>query len=133
MAETAIVINGFTLINPDKVNRALDGAMNERGQFLGGVRRQDGTYDKAELLAEYDRIGGLIKKGDDKVRMGSFYDFKTRRPRTEPNVEFEFRVNGEVIIVPAEEEKPNKVKAVQLAEKVEREKRVKKEKKEEVE
>lgn len=112
-----MVVNGFTLVNPDKVNRALDGAMNERGEFVGGVRKEDGTFDKAELLAEYDRIGGLIKKGEDKVRTGSFFNFAARKPRPEPTVEFEFRVNGEMVIVKATEEKPNVVKAVQQAEK----------------
>lgn len=126
MSETALIIDGFTLVNADKVNRALDGAMNDKGIFVGGVRKADGTYDKAELLAEYDRIAGLIKKGDDKVRTGSFYDFAARRARLEPKVEFEFRVNGEIVIVPAEKEKPNAVKAVQIAEKVEKEKKVKK-------
>ena len=117
MSEKALIIKGYTLANADKVNRALDGAMNDRGQFIGGVRKADGSYEAEALLAEYDRIGGLIKKGEDKVRMGSFYEFSARRPRLEPKVEFEFRVNGEVIIVPAEEPKPNKVKAVQIAEK----------------
>lgn len=121
MVEQAVV-NGFTLANPDKVTRALDGAMNERGEFVGGVRKSDGSYDGNELLAEYDRIAGLILKGEDKVRTGSFYDFGARRPRVEPKVEFEFRVNGEIVYVKAEEEKPNKVKAVQIAEKEEKKK-----------
>jgi hypothetical protein len=119
------LVNGFTLANPDKVTRALEGAMNQRGEFIGGVRKSDGSYDPAELIAEYDRIGGLILKGEDKVRTGSFYDIKTRRARVEPKVEFEFRVNGEVIYVPAEQEKPNAVKAVQIAEKAKKEKKVK--------
>jgi len=117
MAEKALVVNGYTLANSEKVTRALDGSMNEHGVFKGGVRKSDGTYDKAELLAEYDRIGGLILKGEDKVRIGSFYDFKLRGPRKEPVVEYEYRVNGELIIVPAEKEKPVKVKAAQLAKK----------------
>lgn len=125
MSEQALTVDGFTLVNADKVTRALDGSMNDRGQFIGGVRKADGSYDKAELIAEYDRIGGLIKKGEDKVRTGSFYDFGARRARSEPKVEFEFRVNGDLVYVPATEEKPNKVKAVQIAE----EEKVKKEKK----
>ena len=121
----ATTAKGFILANPDKVTRALDGAMNDRGEFLGGIRRADGSYDEAELIAEYDKIGGLIKKGEDKVRTGSFFDFKARKARVEPKVEFEFRVNGEIIYVPAEQEKPNVVKAVQLFEKT---KKAKKEK-----
>lgn len=120
-----VKVNSFTLVNPDKVTRALEGAMNERGEFTGGVRRDDGTYDAEELLVEYDKIGGLIKKGEDKVRTGSFYDVKTRKARVTPKVEFEFRVNGEIVYVPADQEKPNAVKAVQMFEKVKKEKKVK--------
>lgn len=108
-------IKGFTLVNEDKVNRALNGSGNDKGEFVGGVMKADGTYDHDALLAEYDRIGGLIKKGEDKVRTGSFYDFRARKPRAEAAVEFEFRVNGEVIYVPAEKETPNAVKAVKIA------------------
>jgi hypothetical protein len=126
MAE-ATKVNGFILANPDKVTRALQGAMNERGEFIGGVQKSDGSFDPAELIAEYDKIGGLILKGEDKVRTGSFYDIKARKARAVPKVEFEFRVNGEIIYVPAEAEKPNAVKAVQIAEKA---KKAKKEEKE---
>jgi hypothetical protein len=115
---------GYILENEDKVRRALDGAMNSKGEFVGGVRKPDGTYDEGELLAEYDRIGGLVLKGEDKVRMGSFYDFRARKARADAVVEFEYRVNGELIIVPAEVEKPVKVKAAQIAEKAKKEKAV---------
>lgn len=117
MEEKALVVNGFTLVNPDKIKRVLDGEQDEHGRFRGGIRAEDGSYDKGALLAGYDKLGGLVKKGEDKVRMGSFYDFAGRKARVEPKVEFEFRVNGEIVIVPAEEEKPNKVKAVQILEK----------------
>lgn len=120
-----VKVKGYTLVNPDKVTRALDGAMNERGEFMGGVRKSDGSYDVDELITEYDRIAGLIKKGEDKVRTGSFYDFKGRKPRAVPKVEFEFRVNGEIIYVPEEVEKPNAIKAVQIAEKAEKAKKAK--------
>lgn len=116
-----MIVKGFTLVNEDKITRALDGNQNEHGEFVGGIRKEDGSYVAEELLAEYDKLGGLIRKGEDKVRMGSFFDFKKKSPRAEAKVEFEFRVNGEVIYVPAEEEKPNKVKAVQIAEKAKKE------------
>ena len=106
-------VGAYTLGNPDKVLRALNGSPNQVGQISGGVRKADGTWDKDDLLAEYDRIGGVILKGDDKVQTGSFYDFKARKARDEAKVVFEYRVNGEVVLVPAEKEKPVKVKAAQ--------------------
>lgn len=121
-------VKGYTLVNEAKVHRALYGAMNASGNFIGGVRKADGTYDDDALLAEYDRIGGLIMKGEDKVATGSFYDFTARRARAEAQVEFEFRINGEVVRVPAEKEVPNIVKAVKAVEKKVKEK-VKKAKK----
>lgn len=126
--ENTTLANGYTLVNQDKVNRALDGAMNEHGEFKGGIRAEDGSYDRDELLAEYDRLGGLIKKGEDKVRTGSFYDFKLRKARNTPRVEFEFRINGELIYVPDSQEKPNAVKAMQILEKTGMTKKVMKEK-----
>lgn len=117
---------GYTLVNPDKVTRVLDGTQDERGVLRGGIRKADGSYDEKELIAGYDKIGGLIRKGEDKVRTGSFYDFTARRARVEPKVEFEFRVNGDVVYVPAEQEIPNKIKAVKVAEKQEKEKKAKK-------
>lgn len=121
-------VKGFVLDNPDKVLRALDGTQDNHGRFVGGVRKPDGKYDDDELLAEYDRIGGLILKGEDKVRTGSFYDFVARTPRKEAKVEFEYRVNGDLIFVPAESEKPVKVKAAQIAKKEKAAKKVVKKK-----
>jgi hypothetical protein len=106
-------VGAYTLGNPDKVRRALDGTPNQSGVVAGGVRKTDGTWDNAALLAEYDRIGGVILKGEDKVKTGSFYDFAARRPRDESAVVFVYRINGEVVEVAAEKEKPGKVKAAQ--------------------
>jgi hypothetical protein len=36
-----------------------------------------------EILCEYDRLGGLITKGGDKVPMGTFWDFVTGRAKPE--------------------------------------------------
>lgn len=126
MSDKALKIKGYTLANPDKVTRALDGSMNEHGVFMGGVRKSDGSYDDAELLAEYDRIGGLVMKGEDKVATGSFYDFQARKARAEAKVSFEYRVNGELVFVPAEKEKPVKVKAAQAVKKAAAKKAAKK-------
>jgi len=117
-------VGKFTLVNPDKITRVLEGAQNEHGEFFGGIRESDGSFDKTALLVGYDKIGGLIKKDDDKVRTGSFYDFGKRKAREIPKVEFEFRINGEVVYVPEEAEKPNAIKAVQMVEKEHMKKRL---------
>lgn len=110
-------VKAYTLINEEKAKRVLDGGENEHGELVGGIRDENGHYNEDELLANYDKIGGLIRKGEDKVRMGSFYDFRAKKPRVTPQVEFEFRVNGEVVFVPEDKEVPNAVKAVKIAEK----------------
>jgi hypothetical protein len=107
----SLKVAGYVLENPDKINRALNGSPNAQGVFVGGVLKGDGTYDDAALLAEYDRIGGYMTKGGDKVRTGSFFDFQNKKARVDAKVELEFRVNGEVVYVPAEKEKPAVVKA----------------------
>jgi hypothetical protein len=98
----------------DKVRRALAGSPNAEGLFIGGVQKEDGTYDDDALLAEYDRIGGLILKGGDKVRTGSFYDFQARKPAEKPKVELEFRVNGELVFVPEGKKLPGEVEAAKV-------------------
>jgi len=106
---------GFDLINEDKVRRAKEGSPNSSGVFVGGVAKPDGSYGEDALLAEYDKLGGLIKRGGDKVKTGSFYDFKARRPKAEAEVVFEYRVNGKVVEVPDNVELPGEVKAVKVA------------------
>ena len=107
-------IKGYTLCNPDKVTRALEGTPLESGNRLGGVAREDGTYDDNELLAEYDKLGGLIRKGSDKVKTGSFYNFGAKKPREKPKVSFLFRINGKEVEVPDGAELPGIVKAARI-------------------
>lgn len=107
-------VGKYTLVNAEKVNRALDGAPNDRGALIGGIRKEDGSFEPAELLAEYDRLGGLILMGEDKVNTGSFYDFRNRKAFETPKVEFVYRVNGQEVIVPAEKETPGIVKAAKV-------------------
>jgi len=127
-------IKGYTLVNDEKVGRALNGVEID-GNLKGGVGngayfednewKRDGSKlseKEAEsletaLLAEYDKLGGLIKKGDDKVKMGSFYDFKAKKPRALPKVTFVYRVNGKHVEVPDGVELPGAVKAARLLEK----------------
>lgn len=105
---------GYTLVNEDKVERALNGSVVDHGKRVGGIADEFGKYDEEALLAEYDRLGGLIKKGGDNLKIGCFYDFKARRPRTEPKVVFLFRVNGQEVEVPEGTELPGRVRAARI-------------------
>ena len=107
-------IKGYTLTNLEKVRRVLEGVPSRTGAMVGGIIKEDGTYDEDELLAMYDRIGGGITKNGDTVQMGSFYDFRNKRPHEKAKVMLEFRVNGSLVVVPAEEEAPAIVKAARI-------------------
>jgi hypothetical protein len=129
-------VKGYTLMNPEKFERALNGVRQDDDSFKGGVG--DGAYKEEfedgvvwmrdgeeltkaqvdilerDILAEYDRIGGLIKRGNDKVKTGSFYNFKGRRPFEEPKVVFVYNVNGKIIEVEDGVELPGEVKAARM-------------------
>lgn len=107
-------VRGFDLRNEDKVRRALDGSPDASGGAKGGVRKEDGSFEDKDLLAEYDRIGGFISKNGDKVKTGSFYDFRNKRPRVKPEVVFVYRVEGKEVEVPEGTELPGKVKAARI-------------------
>lgn len=109
-------VKGFTLVNPEKVDRAIFGAVNGEGNYVGGIvsDRDTGEYAPEALLAEYDRLGGLILKRKDKVKTGSFYNFKTKQPRREPEIVFVYRVNGQMVEVPDGKELPGVVKAAKI-------------------
>lgn len=107
-------IKGFELVNEEKANRALNGTQRGDGTMFGGIIKEDGSYDDNALLAEYDKLGGLITKNGDKVKTGSFYDFKTRKALKEPKVVFEFFVNGKFVEVPEGVEMPGEVKAAKI-------------------
>lgn len=109
-------VKGFELLNPEKVERALVGTVQRSGSLSGGVQAPDGTYDADALLAEYDRMGGLIRKGEDKVKTGSFFDFKAKKPREKATPVLEFRINGRVQEVPMDAPLPPVVRAAKLAE-----------------
>jgi len=105
---------GYTLVNLEKLDRAIHGTMSRGGQLIGGVG--ENASDEA-IIAEYDRLGGCIKKDKNQVQMGSFYDFKKRAPRAKPDVVLVFRdLQGEVVLLKEDEEIPLEVKAAQVAE-----------------
>lgn len=103
------------MVNADKVERALHGTTSAEGRLIGGVEKPDGSVVEEELLAEYDRLGGLITKNGDKVKTGSFYDFAARCPREEVAVEYVYRVNGEEVVIPEGVELPGEVRAAKVA------------------
>lgn len=120
-------IKGFTLDNEEKVGRAILGSMGSEGTLKGGVG-EDATEEAK--LAEYDRLGGLILKGDNKVKTGSFYDFKKQKPRETPEVVFVFRdIDDNEVEVPEGEAIPMKVKAAEINKSKKGAKKVKKPKK----
>jgi hypothetical protein len=114
-------IKGFSLINEEKVERALKGTVNSLNERIGGVIAEDGTYDEGELLAEYDKLGGLITRGGDKVKTGSFYDFRNKKALKEPKVVFIYNINGKIVEVEDGKELPGIVKAARMLEQDEEE------------
>ena len=105
-------IKGFHLVNKDRLERAIYGTLGREGLLAGGVG-EDASDDA--VLAEYDRLGGLIKKGENKVKLGSFYDFKNKKARATPVIVFEFRdTDGVQIDIPEGEAIPLKVKAAEI-------------------
>lgn len=99
-------------MNGEKYERALHGTVMAHGEMKGGVG-DDASEEK--ILAEYDRLGGLVKKGKYTVKMGSFYDFKAKKPRIKPEVTFLFRnLDGETVEIPEGDEIPMDVKAAEM-------------------
>lgn len=93
----AKAIGEFSLDNDEKRERALHGT-GRRDPRTGITNSGVGDVASEEaLLAEYDRLGGLILKDGLKVKSGSFYDFEAKKPREEPDVKFEMLVDGRVI------------------------------------
>lgn len=112
-AETAqgLDLSGFHLQNHEKVNRAIHGSMTSGGQLKGGVGEDAAP---AAILAEYDRLGGLVLKNGRKVKTGSFYDFKGRRPRTNPEITLILKsISGGTVEVKAGQEIPIEAQAAE--------------------
>lgn len=124
--ETSL-IDGYEIVNMDKWDRATNGIIMGDGEPKGGVGEEATNADK---IAEYDRIGGLIKKDGYKVKTGSFYNFKKRSPRKDPQVMLIFTdIRGNIVEVPAGEPLPIEVRAAQVADEQQKLKKTKKGKK----
>lgn len=105
-------IKGFTLVNGEKVNRAIFGGITQGGSYDGKGVGEDAKPE--EILAAYDRLGGLILKDGKKVKMGSFYDFEKKAPRAKPKVKFVFRdLEGETVEIAEGEKIPAEVVAAE--------------------
>lgn len=129
-------INEFSLVNEEKIERAKHGTMGKGGVLVGGLDtmiqkgklKEDDTeaYETA-LLAEYDRLGGLVTKDGLKLKTGSFWDFVKKEMRKEPTVVFVDSVDGEILEMDEEEAKVAKVMKAKTEElRAKRKKRAKK-------
>ncbi len=109
--DTAGDINGFTVANKDKFERAVNGTIGPQGALVGGVG-EDATPEAK--LAEYDRLGGLILKGKYKVKTGSFYDFDKKTAFAKPKPVLVLHdLEGNTIDHPLDEEIPIEVLAAE--------------------
>ncbi len=69
----------YLLVNHEKLDRVINGAMASQGRLSGGLGK-DASAE--EIIAEYDRLGGLIlTNGGQKVETGTFYDFVNRKAK----------------------------------------------------
>ena len=107
-------VGEYILVNSEKVSRVLNGMVLNDGSQQGGIAKEDGSFDEKILLAEYDKLGGAILKGKDRVKMGSFYDFKLKKAKAEPEIVLVFKINGKVVELKDGEEESNLIKAAKL-------------------
>lgn len=106
-------IGDYTLINPDKLERAINGSIVSGGQVKGGVGP---SASSDAILAEYDRLGGaILYKGQYHVKLGGFYDFKNKCAFKKPAPVLDFRFEGEVVEVPVGDPLPLEIRASEQA------------------
>ena len=72
---------GCVCENQAKLGRVVYGTENNRNKKLGE------EASVAEYLAGYDKIGGYITHKNQKVKIGSFYDFEKGKPRIKQGTE----------------------------------------------
>lgn len=73
-------------------------------------------YSKHDLLIAYDKLGGLITRGGQKIKTGCFYDAKRKAAATEPKAIYLYAVNGHIVEVPEGHELPGEVRAAKILE-----------------
>lgn len=91
----------FLLFSTEKLDRVINGYFGPQGQLINGL----GKEASAEaIIAEYDRIGGLIKTKDDrKIETGTFYDFENRKPKKDISLTIAKEPNKKGIQIKTEE------------------------------
>lgn len=97
-----IQIGEFVLKNAEKFERAVHGSLTRTGTLSGGVGDAPSNQDSEEfkkwesaVLAEYDKLGGLIVKNGLIVKIGAFYNFVKKQPQLDPHPSFIINVDGE--------------------------------------
>ncbi len=97
----------FTLLNPEKVRRVIEGETDSNGKQKKGLGK---GAEALAILQKYDRLAGAIKgKQGARVATGSFWDFENKKPQEKPKVRYEFRINGEKTFIDADEDFPMEV------------------------
>lgn len=107
-------IGEYTLVNQEKLDRAINGTVGAEGRPRGGV---GADASEEAILAEYDRLAGLIRYQGYKVKTGCFYDFDGKKPFEDPEPMLEFKIDGETIEVAVGEALPMEVRATEEAKK----------------
>jgi len=80
----SVYVQGFELLNDEKVQRALDAV--------------GPNASEEQLLAEYDKLGGGIKKDGRKIALGSFYDFTAKKAIKDVSYD-ELEYEDELVVV----------------------------------
>jgi hypothetical protein len=115
-------VNGFVMENADKLSRVIFGEVRRAGVMEGGLGVDEAEKNPSLVLAHYDKLAGRITKDGVKIKMGSFWDFKLKQPRKEPQVMFVFNIGGEFVEV---DDPKNLAEAISTVEKVKAKKEVK--------
>lgn len=127
-----MLIKGFECVNEGKLHRAIFGSVSRQGAATGGVGEE--ATDELKLAA-YDRLAGLIMKGERRVKHGCFCDIvasnkaKTVVPFETPEVIFVMGdLEGNKVELPESEITPEILAAEKIAKKKKAEQKAKVEK-----
>lgn len=93
-------VGEYELVNDEKLDRAINGNLTQGGKLIGGVGLE--ATDK-QILAEYDKLGGLIKKNGLKVKQGCFWDVEEKKAFKDPEVSFEISMDQSLVDVTEDE------------------------------
>ena len=97
-----MIVGEYDLVHEGKLRRAIEGTVVSGGKVLPGVGPE---ASDAEIVAEYDRLGGLIRKDGLKVKTGCFYDFEEKKAFEKPELSFEISIDESIVDVSEAEAK----------------------------